>query len=162
MKRLVRAMLAILAFAGLGVVFTGSPALAYVPFPATCNISGGQGKPYLTTVHGVQAWIVYGASAFYQNQYCAVGKSKLIQQTDGNFVLYDEAYHARFASNTVNTGLETDFQLDGNLVTYHIYQPLWASNTCCHKFWLLAVQADGNVVIYDGNLVPQWATNTNH
>jgi hypothetical protein len=163
MKRLLHAVLVILAFTGLAVGATSGPASASVPYTAYCGIGHGGGIPYLSSVHGVQAWIVYGGSAFYQDQYCQVGKTKLIQQTDGNFVLYDENHYARWATGTMNPTAFTDFQDDGNLVTYGCcYHPLWASNTCCHDFWYLAVQADGNVVIYDGNWVARWATNTNH
>jgi hypothetical protein len=163
MRRLLGALLAILATTAIATATGAPPAAAGFSYQPVCNL--GQGES-LGTEHGVQAWILHSithGTTFYQGEFCAVGKSFLTMQTDGNFVLYDENSHPRWATNTVDKGSYTDFQVDGNLVVYEGFNtPVWASNTCCRSFAVLAVQADGNVVIYDRNDVPVWATNTPH
>lgn len=127
----------------------------------TCALVGGDAhwKP----LAGVWSWVV-DFGTWRKGDYCAAGKARLVLQDDGNFVLYDENDHARWAANTYGRGQRATMQgFDGNLVVYNgENQALWASNTCCHDNWFLAVQSDGNVVIYDGNTIPQWATNTAH
>jgi hypothetical protein len=160
MKRLLGAMLIMLSTTGIALAAGASPAAAGTPYNPVCM--SGRGAA-LSTKHGVQAWIIFGGTVFYQGEYCAVGKSFLTMQTDGNFVLYDENFRPRWATNTVNRGSYTEFQMDANLVVYQGFSlPTWASNTCCHSFYQLAIQADGNVVIYNTNDAPVWATNTNH
>lgn len=41
-------------------------------------------------------------------------------------------------------------------------QPVWASATVSNPGAMLAVQADGNVVIYTSTGEPIWHTNTRH
>ncbi|MBE8967802.1 hypothetical protein IQ277_16530 [Nostocales cyanobacterium LEGE 12452] len=100
-----------------------------------------------------------------QNQYLisANGRYKAIQQSDGNFVLYD--YNTPlWASNTYNVAVYyTIMQTDCNLVSYNYSgTPVWASNTNGRGYSCrLEVQDDGNLVIYTGFNVPVWATNTN-
>ena len=90
-------------------------------------------------------------------------KARLVAQTDGNLVVYDENFKARWAAHTVGTGAYTVFQSDGNLVVYNRSgRAVWASNTCCYSGNYLSVQADGNVVIYTRFGYPLWATGTNH
>jgi hypothetical protein len=99
-------------------------------------------------------------------------KAKLIFQWDGNLVVYDENNRARWASNTVGRGHFASFQQDGNFVVYQIGRDgsktaAWASNTCCYWGGHLAVQDDGNVVIYKNTNVnvgsaARWSTRTNH
>ncbi|MFF3159925.1 hypothetical protein [Streptomyces sp. NPDC057910] len=88
--------------------------------------------------------------------------ARLVMQSDGNLVIYDEFNRARWASNTVGRGWTASFQGDGNFVVYtRSGHPVWASNTDGHPGSRLAVQDDGNVVIYDGSRAV-WASNTNH
>lgn len=53
-------------------------------------------------------------------------------------------------------------QEDGNLVFYNASNgtPLWASNTAGNPGSYLAVQNDGNSVVYNANGTPLWASNT--
>ena len=53
-------------------------------------------------------------------------------------------------------------QSDGNLVIYDATRStaLWASHTAGHPGAFLAVQEDGNVVIYSNAHAPIWATDT--
>ncbi|HZM77787.1 MAG TPA: hypothetical protein VFC19_18875 [Candidatus Limnocylindrales bacterium] len=56
-----------------------------------------------------------------------------IMQNDGNFVAYDTAGNAVFASRTAVPGSRLLVQNDGNMVVYDPSgRPLWATNTCCH------------------------------
>ncbi|MFL6075886.1 MAG: hypothetical protein ACJ73S_21045 [Mycobacteriales bacterium] len=64
----------------------------------------------------------------------AVPTATAIMQGDGNFVLYDAASAAVWASGTSGQpGADLVLQDDGTLVVYSpAGVPLWASNTCCH------------------------------
>ncbi|MCC5613577.1 hypothetical protein LC605_00490 [Nostoc sp. CHAB 5836] len=100
-----------------------------------------------------------------QNQYLISPNNqyKAIQQSDGNFVLYDYSTPL-WASNTYNRPVNyTVMQTDCNLVSYdYSGKPLWASNTNGRGYSCrLQVQDDGNLVIYTAFDVPVWATNTN-
>ncbi|MET9914623.1 bulb-type lectin domain-containing protein [Streptomyces sp. NPDC006476] len=97
-----------------------------------------------------------------RNQSVSSNTARLIMQSDGNLVIYDEFNRARWASNTVNQGWTARFQTDGNFVVYTASnRAVWASNTAGHPGSRLVVQDDGNVVIYDGSQAI-WASNTNH
>ena len=53
-----------------------------------------------------------------------------IMQDDGNFVLYDQDNEPVWASNTGgNPGAYLAVQDDGNVVVYQDGSPLWATNT---------------------------------
>lgn len=69
---------------------------------------------------------------------------KLVLQGDGNLVLY---YYP--------TGMETD-PTTGQVS----YVALWASNTVGSGASMLAMQDDGNLVLYKPSMVPVWATHT--
>ncbi|MCC3769543.1 hypothetical protein [Streptomyces sp. UNOC14_S4] len=106
--------------------------------------------------------VINAPFTFQQNQAVSSNEARLIMQSDGNLVVYDEFNVARWASNTVDQGWTAQFQEDGNFVVYtRSGRPVWASNTAGHPGSHLAVQDDGNVVIYDGSQ-PIWATGTNH
>jgi hypothetical protein len=89
------------------------------------------------------------------------GRFTLLQQDDGNLVLYLNGGGALWHAGTHgNAGASTVMQDDGNLVVYSIYgQPLWYSGTAGHATAALAVQDDGNLVIYDWG-VALWQSGT--
>ncbi|WP_331446810.1 hypothetical protein [Streptomyces xanthochromogenes] len=104
----------------------------------------------------------YAPFTLNRNQSLSSNTARLVLQTDGNLVVYDEFNRARWASNTVGQGWTARFQTDGNFVVYTASnRPVWASNTSGHPGSRLVVQDDGNVVIYDGSQAI-WATGTNH
>ncbi|WP_416969696.1 hypothetical protein [Streptomyces sp. 4F14] len=104
----------------------------------------------------------YAPFTLNHNQSVSSNTARLIMQSDGNLVVYDEFNRARWASNTVNQGWTARFQTDGNFVVYTASnRAVWASNTAGHPGSRLVVQDDGNVVIYDGSQAI-WATGTNH
>ena len=82
----------------------------------------------------------------------------LVQQGDGNLVLY-EAGNALWTANIDHDGgTRLVMQTDGNLVTYGA-AAVWNSHTAGHPGSHLAVQDDGNVVIYDG-ATALWSSHT--
>jgi hypothetical protein len=116
---------------------------------------------------GVRTWLLPGGTVFQKDDFCQWGKSAIVMQPDGNFVLYDENRSPRWASNTFGTGQYATFQTDGNLVVYNVFgQALHTgtvpSNTCCNQGYNLHVQADGNMVIYAPGWQPRWSTGTFH
>ncbi|WP_217574511.1 hypothetical protein [Streptomyces sp. GbtcB7] len=90
-------------------------------------------------------------------------EARLVMQTDGNLVVYDELDFPRWGSDTVDEGWRATFQDDGNLVVYaRSNKAVWGSGTEGHPGSQLWIQDDGNVVIYDQLFTPIWATNTAH
>jgi hypothetical protein len=90
---------------------------------------------------------------------CSGGRYHLEMQGDGDLALYDGG--TRIWHTGTTDGFIADMQGDGNLVVYDVSgRPVWASNTSNHPGAGLAVQTDGNVVIYDAGH-PIWATGTN-
>ena len=86
------------------------------------------------------------------------GRFRLVQQGDGNLVLYFGG-SALWASYAFGSNFTTYFQSDGNLVTYGPSGPVWNSATNAIGA-RLALQNDGNLVIYDLDDRVVWATNT--
>lgn len=86
------------------------------------------------------------------------GRFRLVQQSDGNLVLYSGST-ALWASYAFGSNFTTYFQADGNLVTYGPSGAVWNSGTNAIGA-RLALQNDGNLVIYDLNDRVVWATNT--
>jgi Peptidase family M23 len=80
------------------------------------------------------------------------GRFTLVQQDDGNLVLYQNGVAALWSTETHGySGAFTAFQDDGNLVVYSSGgSALWSSGTQGHPDAVLVVQDDGNLVIYDG------------
>ncbi len=92
----------------------------------------------------------------------ANGWERLIWQTDGNLVIYDEK-GARWASGTNSPSVsQLCWQGDGNLVIYDPAKPrgvAFATGTNGSGSFL-SFQGDCNLVIYDQNSRPKWASNT--
>jgi hypothetical protein len=74
----------------------------------------------------------------------------LVMQFDGNVVLYNGSNVPIWSTNTGGYAYPTVLimQSDGNMVLYGSTGPLWASNTSGNPGAFLAVQDDGNLVIY--------------
>lgn len=88
------------------------------------------------------------------------GRFILIQQFDGNLVLYKPNQRAMWATGTQHRPVtEAIMQSDGNFVLYTSQGPVWASNTQGKHF--LIAQNDGNLVMYNNASQPVWASNTN-
>ncbi|MEO7331147.1 MAG: GH25 family lysozyme, partial [Minicystis sp.] len=90
------------------------------------------------------------------------GRFTLVQQGDGNLVLYSDKEGALWATGTDGTtGEVAVMQDDGNLVVYAPGgKPLWDSGTWGHPGAWLAIQDDGNLVIYGPQGKALWDTGT--
>lgn len=88
------------------------------------------------------------------------GRFSLVQQSDGNLVLYKSGAGAIWNTGTWGTeGSLAAMQEDGNLVVYsRDGQPLWDTSTWGHPDAWLAIQDDGNLVIYENG--PIWSSGT--
>lgn len=51
-------------------------------------------------------------------------------------------------------------QQDGNLVVYCASNPKWATGTTAGRSMYFQAQSDGNLVVYDVDFLPIWASNT--
>ncbi|MEH2249217.1 hypothetical protein [Nostoc sp.] len=118
---------------------------------------------------GTGTSILYPGEYLFPNQYLISPnrRYKLLQQSDGKFVLYDLSTPSKtrlWSSNTFNKPISyTVIQSDCNLVNYtYNGTALWASssNGKGYNNCRLQVQDDGNLVIYRGNNVPVWQTGT--
>jgi|tagenome__1003787_1003787.scaffolds.fasta_scaffold20746632_1 hypothetical protein len=91
------------------------------------------------------------------------GLYKIVQQADGNLVLYrKQDGQPLWASNQWGKPVTvTVMQGDGNLVSYSAGgQPFWDSGTWNHPGASAVIQDDGNFVVYDPANHPLWASNT--
>lgn len=90
------------------------------------------------------------------------GRFTLIQQKDGNLVLYNQDNRPLWASGKNGKMIKNCImQKDGNLVQYSKYNIAeWASNTNGNAGAYLELQDDGNLVIYSKNKQALWASNT--
>lgn len=84
------------------------------------------------------------------------GKYRLIQQKDGNLVLYKGRKALWSTLTGGRKGAFTAMQKDGNLVVYKGRKAIWAANPGRHPGAFLAVQNDGNLVIYKGRKAIWW------
>ena len=82
------------------------------------------------------------------------GRYRLVQQADGNLVLYDASsdYKALWANDRFGTGHQTVMQTDGNLVVYRSGRAVWDTHTDRFGPAKLVVQDDGNIVVYANGL----------
>jgi hypothetical protein len=132
-----------------------------------------------------------GAGAMWATNTYGSDGHVAVMQTDGNFVLYGQHSNPLWASKTNgHPGASLDMQDDGNLVVYAPNNaPLWASGTnlppapaaptacgamqpghgltagtqvdSCDGRYTLAMQTDGNLVLYHNGVGALWATGTN-
>jgi hypothetical protein len=88
------------------------------------------------------------------------GRAELVNQLDGNLVLYGDGVPLWASGTQASPGVAT-MQADGNLVLYSGSGiPLWASSTAGNPGARLVLQDDGNLVIYRQDGVPIWASGT--
>lgn len=98
-----------------------------------------------------------GAELAADNQVTSAnGQYTLVMQQDGNLVLYAKPGKAIWDTHTQGRGLKAVMQKDGNLVvSTPAGKPLYDTATGGHPGAQLAVQNDGNLVIYgaDGEVL---------
>jgi len=84
------------------------------------------------------------------------GTTHLAMQTDGNLVLYNGSWQARWASGTFLPGNRADVQSDGNFVVYRPSgAPAWTAAVYSPGAYLI-VQDDGNAVLYSSTGKALW------
>ncbi len=89
----------------------------------------------------------------------ANGRYRLVYQTDGNLVLYDDGDRViPWASGTGGTAAgQAIMQHDGNFVVYDAQLAgIWATGTAGGANARLVLQNDGNLVVYSASGVPLW------
>ncbi|MFN4786715.1 MAG: hypothetical protein ACK5LW_05370 [Pseudanabaena sp.] len=84
---------------------------------------------------------------------------KFIFQNDGNLVLYSQN-RSIWATGTNNKADLFVVQADGNVVLYGGGRAVWATNTGGNPGAFLAIQSDGNLVVYSRNGNALWSTET--
>lgn len=126
---------------------------------------------------------------YWSTNTLSIMPKELIMQGDGNLVLYDNNGGVLWASGTDgNSGATCILQTDGNLVIYSLGGvALWSTSTIlipgglsyvnartsttahllmnqqlqtANKLFRLVMQGDGNLVLYNQNNLPVWATGT--
>ncbi|MFE0350302.1 mannose-binding protein [Streptomyces griseoluteus] len=91
---------------------------------------------------------VQATSVLEVNQAWTTNRIRLVMQTDGNLVVYNENGHALWAAMTFGQNHRAVFQSDGNLVVYNAdNRPIWASQTNGHDGAQLVLRTDAKVAI---------------
>lgn len=143
---------------------------------SSCTLSSAE-RSYLLTNYG--AWfpapttttttpptagpdrLVLGQSLYAGQKITSqTGGYQAIFQSDGNFVVYNSAHAAIWASHSNGKGgYRAAFHSDGNLdVITSGGTQLWASNTSGHGGSRVVMQSDGNLVIYTSSNVALWSS----
>ncbi|MEU3352889.1 hypothetical protein [Streptomyces sp. NPDC037389] len=142
------------AAALMAITLTGQASAAPLGHTASTTEASG--------ARAMASQVLYAPFVLERDQSVTSDTARLVMQSDGNLVVYDEFGRARWDSRTVNSGWRAVFQEDGNFVVYtRSGKAVWWSGTAGHPGSRLAVQDDGNVVIYDGSQAI-WNTRTAH
>ncbi|MGW1539837.1 mannose-binding protein [Streptomyces sp. NPDC002309] len=101
---------------------------------------------------------VHAVSVLEVNQAWTTNRIRMVMQTDGNLVVYNEDDKPLWASMTFGGNHRAIFQQDGNLVIHNgDDRPIWASRSHGNDGARLVLRADAKVVIvHDGRVV--WST----
>ncbi|AZQ40861.1 mannose-binding protein [Streptomyces cyaneochromogenes] len=115
-------------------------------------------KPAATPKPNWSTETVYATSVLEVNQAWTTNRIRMVMQTDGNLVVYNEEGKPIWASMTFGQNHRAIFQQDGNLVIHNGEdQPIWASQTWGHEGAQLVLRADAKVVIVHNGAVV-WST----
>ncbi|MFE6161564.1 mannose-binding protein [Streptomyces sp. NPDC056486] len=101
---------------------------------------------------------VSAPSVLEVKQAWTTNRIRMVMQTDGNLVVYNEKGKPIWASMTFGENHRAIFQPDGNLVIHNADdRPIWASKSHGHEGAQLILRPDGKVVIvHNGRTV--WST----
>ncbi len=145
----------VLGIGGLVLAVLAVPAVSGAA-TASHRATGAQaGKPAVFSILPSGASLFDGQSLVSPN-----GRFKLAMQSDGNLVLYGDGL-VLWDSGTLNDAPDSAMmQGDGNFVIYKANRPIWSSGTssAVRGSYRLAVQSDGNVVVYSPANKPLWQT----
>ncbi|KUL71265.1 MULTISPECIES: mannose-binding protein [unclassified Streptomyces] len=105
-------------------------------------------KPKATPKPNWSTETVHAPSVLEVNQAWTTNRIRMVMQTDGNLVVYNEQRKPIWASMTFGANHRAIFQPDGNLVIHNGEdRPIWASQTWGHEGAQLVLRADAKVVI---------------
>ena len=92
----------------------------------------------------------------------STNRTRMVMQTNGSLVIYDENDRSRWSSGTAGSGNEAYLQGDGNLVVFSRGgESLWHTGTQGHDGAILCLGADGNVnIVYQDQAI--WSAGTGH
>ncbi|NUK75736.1 mannose-binding protein, partial [Streptomyces lunaelactis] len=101
---------------------------------------------------------VYATSVLQVGQAWSTNRIRMVMQSDGNLVVYNEKGKPIWAAMTFGANHRAIFQQDGNLVIHNADdRPIWASKSHGHENAQLVLRADGKVVIlHNGGVI--WST----
>ncbi|MER7374785.1 mannose-binding protein [Streptomyces lanatus] len=115
-------------------------------------------KPKATPKPNWSTETVYATSVLEVNQAWTTNRIRMVMQTDGNLVVYNEQGNPIWASMTFGANHRAIFQPDGNLVIHNGEdRPIWASQTWGRQGAQLVLRADAKVVIVHNGAVV-WST----
>lgn len=122
------------------------------------------GAATITSAKGVPIWSSDTGKVLVLNVDKSItspdGRFRLLMQGDGNLVLY-EGNSALWSSQTNGSGASlAAFGLDCRLAVYAGGVAQWSSGATANTGCNLALQNDGNLVIYSPSSSPVWASNT--
>jgi hypothetical protein len=129
---------------------------------ATITVQDGRGGSATATVAlVVQGDRLQSGAALLPGQSLtsANGRYRLLYQSDGNLVLYDDAEGtATWSSDTIEGGAgQAVMQGDGNFVLYDAQgSPVWFTETGGNPNARLVLQIDGNLVVYSAGGEAVW------
>lgn len=101
---------------------------------------------------------VRAVSVLEVNQAWTTNRIRMVMQTDGNLVVYNEKNKPIWASMTFGSNHRAIFQADGNLVIHNASdRPIWAAGSHGNSGARLVLRVDAKVVIMNGSRVV-WST----
>ncbi|MFI5674177.1 mannose-binding protein [Streptomyces cellulosae] len=115
-------------------------------------------KPKATPKPNWSTETVSATSVLEVNQAWTTNRIRMVMQTDGNLVVYNEEGKPIWASMTFGQNHRAIFQTDGNLVIHNgDDRPIWASQTWGNEGAQLVLRADAKVTIVNNGRVV-WST----
>ncbi|WP_349637010.1 mannose-binding protein [Streptomyces sp. 378] len=115
-------------------------------------------KPKATPKPNWSTETISATSVLEVNQAWTTNRIRMVMQTDGNLVVYNEKDKPIWASMTFGQNHRAIFQGDGNLVIHNAAdRPIWASRSHGHGGARLVLRADAKVVIVHNGAVI-WST----
>jgi hypothetical protein len=151
-----RPVLGALVAAGLSLSIVASPAASGA---ATLRHTSGEHSTTTTNGAVLKAGdsLDAGMSLVSHN-----GLYRLIMQSDGNLVLYWKAHPLWQTKTRGHAAVSVIMQADGNLVLYDTFGPLWDSRSTqpARGDYTLALQNDGDMIIYSASGHPIWQSYT--
>ncbi|WP_405594804.1 mannose-binding protein [Streptomyces sp. NBC_01092] len=115
-------------------------------------------KPKATPQPNWSTETVFATSVLEVNQAWTTNRIRMVMQTDGNLVVYNEQGKPIWASMTFGSNHRAIFQQDGNLVIHNAEdRPIWASQTWGREGAQLVLRADAKVaIVHNGGVA--WST----